>query len=362
MRIFELAEDGTHLKMWVSGGLDIHNDTAWSPRYLCESVYDMCGPVPQGSMAGCSDEVLIKNMRDCWSKVGSWFARAIKHLIATEGYEMIFSHYHNVDAQGHMLIKYLKGDQAGKEALSPEKVLELLEGVYDQTDEYIGQYLDMLEDGWTLLVLSDHGQLCGPYEPPMLGDSGGVDIGVMRELGFTEVIKDEKGKDTYEIDWSKTKAISKVANYIYLNLKGRTPYGIIEPEDQYEVEEEIITALYGYRYPQTGKRVVALALRNKDAAVLGMGGEGAGDIIYMLAEGYNYDHVDSLSTMEGIANTSVSPIFMAAGPGIKKGFTDRLIKECDVAPTIAVLLGVRMPAQCEGAPAYQIIDYEHVLN
>jgi len=27
-----------------------------------------------------------------------------------------------------------------------------------------------------------------------------------------------------------------------------------------------------------------------------------------------------------------------------------------VAPTIAILLGTRMPAQCEGAPIYQIIE------
>ena len=53
---------------------------------------------------------------------------------------------------------------------------------------------------------------------------------------------------------------------------------------------------------------------------------------------------------------------MAAGPGIKPGFTERYIRECDVVPTVATLLGVRMPAQCEGAPAYQVIDYAHVIK
>ena len=46
-----------------------------------------------------------------------------------------------------------------------------------------------------------------------------------------------------------------------------------------------------------------------------------------------------------------------AGPGIKQGFyTDRVIREVDFAPTVAVLGGVRMPAQCEGAPVYQIFE------
>ena len=76
-----------------------------------------------------------------------------------------------------------------------------------------------------------------------------------------------------------------------------------------------------------------------------------------LAEGYNYDHNDSLSSTYGYGGTSVSPIFIAAGPGIKAGFTtERIIREADLAPTMAVLAGVRMPAQCEGAPVYQILE------
>ena len=46
---------------------------------------------------------------------------------------------------------------------------------------------------------------------------------------------------------------------------------------------------------------------------------------------------------------------MAAGPGVKQGFEIKgYVREVDVAPTAAVLLGVDIPAQCEGAPAYQI--------
>ena len=51
------------------------------------------------------------------------------------------------------------------------------------------------------------------------------------------------------------------------------------------------------------------------------------------------------------------PIFIGAGPGLKKGFyTDRIIRQADFAPTVAALGGVRMPKQCEGAPVYQILD------
>lgn len=90
-----------------------------------------------------------------------------------------------------------------------------------------------------------------------------------------------------------------------------------------------------------------------------MDGPTAGDICFWVAEGYNYDHCDGLSTSFGECETSLSPIFVAAGPGYKKGYiTERVIRQVDVAPTIAYLAGVRMPAQCEGAPIYQIIDDE----
>ncbi|MBQ5862798.1 MAG: nucleotide pyrophosphatase, partial [Peptococcaceae bacterium] len=90
----------------------------------------------------------------------------------------------------------------------------------------------------------------------------------------------------------------------------------------------------------------------KDAVLLGMAG---GDIIVMIHEDYNFDHGESMSTAQGHNDTSVSPIFVAAGPGVKQGHEIKgYVREVDVAPTAAVLLGVNIPKDCEGAPAYQI--------
>ena len=181
----------------------------------------------------------------------------------------------------------------------------------------------------------------------------------MEELGLTALKRDEQGNRLPEIDWAHTLAVAQRESHIYVNLKGRNAQGIVEPASQYEVEEEIMTRLYGYRDKKTGKRVIAVALRNKDAVLLGQGGPEAGDIIYWLAEGYNFDHADCLSTTLGDGETSVSPIFIGAGRGFKPGYkTDRIIRQIDFAPTVAVLGGVRMPKNCEGAPVYQILTEE----
>ena len=220
--------------------------------------------------------------------------------------------------------------------------------------------MHLLDEGWTLTLMSDHAQVCPTYDAPLIGDITGINIRIMQELGLTALKVDENGKEMKEIDWTKTYAVAQRANHIYLNLKSRYDHGIIDPEDQYEWEEEIMTRLYSYKHPVSQKRIIALALRNKDAVLLGLGGPECGDIIYFNAEGYNYDHGESLGTCYGEADTSVCPIFIAAGKGFKEGFeTDRVIRQVDFAATIAAVGGVRMPRQCEGAPVYQILDGEY---
>ncbi len=279
---------------------------------------------------------------------------AVHYLIENEDFDVIFSHFHNVDLQSHMIAKYLKN---GHKDMKGEVYQEMLKNVYLQTDRYIGRYLDLIDQGWTVLVLSDHGLVCPEHEVPLLCDSSGVNVGVMEELGFTAVKHDENGNPLHEIDWENTKAVQIRCNHIWINLKGRNEHGIVDPEEQYELEEEIITALYSYKAKDTGRRIVSLAMRNKDAVLLGMGGPECGDIMIWLAEGYNYDHGESLSTTYGHATTSTSPIFLGAGPGLEEGvYTDRIIRQVDVAPTIAALLGVRMPAQSEGSVVHQILS------
>lgn len=362
MRVLELSEDGSHLKMWISAAMDLTNNYVWHPQSIFETIKEKVGYPQPGSFLGGGDERLV---RDCmfktWDVTAEWQAKSLNYLMDHEGYEVIFSHFHNIDMEGHMIIKYLHNQ--GASTIPKENYLKLMERMYTQTDEYLAYFMHYLDEGWTIFIVSDHGQICAEHGARMMGDPSGINVRVMQEMGLTALKKDENGNDLPEIDWENTKAVAQRGNHIYLNLKGRDEHGIIDPKDKYEMEEEIMTTLYNYRDPQTGRRIIALAVRNKDAVLLGQGGPQSGDILYWMAEGYNYDHCDSLSTTYGTDGTSVSPIFLAAGKGLKKGFvTDRIIRQVDVVPTIAVLGGVRMPAQCEGAPVYQILEDEMIVQ
>ena len=355
MRLLEIAEDGSSLKLWVSAAMDFNNDMVWHPKSLLKDITTNVGYPQPICLAGGDDERLIsKCMKATWDRAGKWNSDCIKYLAESKEFDVIFSHFHNVDMQGHMLVKYLKTGSS----LPAEVCQKLFEDVYTQTDDYIGYFLDMIDEGWTIIIVSDHGQVC-PEHGQALGMFGGASITAvdMVKLGYTVCKKDENGNDLEEIDWSKTTAVRNRFNHIYLNLKGREPHGIVDPADQFELEERIMTDLYGLRDPKTGHRIISVALRNRDAILLGSGGPDSGDILVYAAEGYNFDHADCLSTIDGACDTSVRSVFMAAGPGIKENYkTDRVIKHIDVTPTIAALLDLRMPRQCEGGIVHQIIE------
>lgn len=355
MALLELAEDGSNIRMWVSNAMNTTMSDFWHPQSLYNELASKIGFPPPTCMIGSQEKDLIHDvMLQNWYSIADYQAAALKYMIEEKGIEVIFSHFHSVDLQSHRFIRYLY--DKGENVVPVEQIEQYMEDVYKQVDYYVSQFMEYLDKDWTIFLFSDHAQICGKYLPDGMGDIVGINIPLMQKLGFTVLKKDANGNDIPEIDWSKTKAIAWGEQHIYLNLIGRTDHGIIDPKDQYEVEEEIITALYGYRNPKTGKRIISVALRNRDAVLLGQGGPYAGDICYWVAEGYNYDHADTLSTALGEGNTSVSPIFIASGKGIKTGYTDRIIRQIDFAPTVAVVGGVRMPAQCEGAPVYQILE------
>jgi len=359
MKILELDPAGNKVRVWISNALDISNDQLWHQKSLYKDIVDNVGHVPPVSLIGGEDDELVREIFEpSWATYNKWQADCLNYSIKEKKYDVVFSHLHNIDCAGHQLWHLAKTLEPW-DYTDEKKYQEFIEKFYIQTDDYLGEFLYLLDEGWTIFVVSDHGLLVGENVPPILGEYGGLNTKVMEELGYTVLKKDKDGNSTREVDWEKTRAVQIRSNYIYINLKGRDKYGIVDPKDKYDLEEQIISDLYNYRDDRTGKRVVGMCLRNKDAVLIGVYGPECGDIFFSIEEKYNRLHGDSISTSEGYFDTSVSPIFIAAGAGIKSGFTtERIIRQVDVAPSISVLLGLRYPAQCEGAPVYQIFSEE----
>ena len=218
-KILELSEDGNTLRFWISNALDITNNMLWHPISLHDKVIQNVGHIPPVSLIGGEDSELVDQIFEpSWDIYCKWQADSLNYLFDQEGYDTIFSHLHNVDCAGHQIWHLGKTLEPWNH--TDEKVYqELIERFYEQTDRYLGRFLHYLDQGVTILIVSDHGLLVGENVPPILGEYAGVNTGVMEELGYTVLKKDENGNKIDEIDWEKTKAIQIRSNYIYVDRK-----------------------------------------------------------------------------------------------------------------------------------------------
>ena len=195
MKLLELAGDGSSLKLWVSNALDMSNDTLWSPADLFTQVCEAVGPPPPVSLIGGEDRYLVRDVfLPSWETHNKWQAQAMKYLIRRNQYEVVFSHLHNVDCAGHQFWHLAKKLDPW-DYTDPEVYQLYIEEVYRQTDDYLGEFLPLLQEGWTIFIVSDHGLIAGENIPPDIGEYGGLNVGVMSELGYTALKKDADGDE-----------------------------------------------------------------------------------------------------------------------------------------------------------------------
>jgi predicted AlkP superfamily phosphohydrolase/phosphomutase len=233
-----------------------------------------------------------------------------------------------------------------------------------------------------LVVVSDHGAVAdgptfNPYMPlikaglcKMEGQGDNTDTKALEERTeqvhqfVRAMIGNRVGPEIMETatlnqfhpDITRSQAFPQRTIYVYVNLKGRDPGGIVEPADYEKVQHQIIDALYTYVDPVTGKRPVSLALTKKDARILGLHGDAVGDVIYAIYPEFGGQHGPHLPTTEwGVGKLRALEAYY--GPGIKKGF--KLERTCgltDIVPTICHMMNWPVPAQTEGNVLFQVMQ------
>ncbi|MFQ6079888.1 MAG: hypothetical protein ACE5NJ_12255, partial [Thermodesulfobacteriota bacterium] len=198
----------------------------------------------------------------------------------------------------------------------------------------------------------------------------------LKENGFTSY-KEETGFFPAEIDVANSKAYPYGSAQIKINLKGREPHGIVSSQDYEKVQEEIIDALHNWRDPKTGKTAIALALKRKDAQLIGYWGERSGDVVFIYNSGFAWgkpagensigdappsaNHGPQIPTTETELSSNLATLIFH-GPGIRRGYQrdyqrHGLMKLIDVVPTLCYLLGFPPPAQSRGAVLYDILEH-----
>ncbi len=163
---------------------------------------------------------------------------------------------------------FLSRNGAGND---PDAIPPVVEKVYRDMDEFIGQVRARLDDDSVLFVMSDHG--FGKF-------TRCVDLNRwLHEEGYLAV------DETDAIDWSGTRAYAMGLAGIYLNVAGREAEGIVPPAEAASLRQELADRLMAMEDAETGERPVQgvfEAVRVYD----GLYAEDAPDLIVGYADGY----------------------------------------------------------------------------
>lgn len=314
-----------------------------------------------------------------------WLGDISTQLMTRYPWDLYCMHIHPIDWIYHSILTAMDKN-TNKNEETYKNAWELHLRVLKSQDRLLARLVEAAGEDTLFVLVSDHGAAAdgtpfNPYVPlikaglcVMEGQGENNDTrafeeqnefvhvalnAFMGETGSERIASEILEMATYGIfkpDVARSMALPQRTMYIYVNLKGRDPGGIVEPADYEKVQQQIIDALYSYVDPTTGRRPVSLALSKQDARILGLHGDRIGDVVYAIYPQYGGQHGPHLPTAEwGIGKLKAMQVFY--GPGFKKGYKlERTSGLTDIVPTICYLMNWPLPAQAEGNVLYQALE------
>jgi predicted AlkP superfamily phosphohydrolase/phosphomutase len=331
-----------------------------------------------------------------------------QHLTERHPWDFAIVKFNSTDQVQHYFWRYLKHDRILD--VSSDGFQDAILRIYRQADGFLGEYLNRIDDETTLIVLSDHG--CGPHSGKVIfinewlkrlgllvpkgGDrSGGVHLegflGMRRDIlewttlaarkYLPHTVKDSIQRlspnirskaSTYltfaGIDWSRTKAYGAEAAGIGLNVKGREPEGIVDPDGEYEeIRDFIIAESRKLRDPDTKEPIVE-RIYKREEIYHGPYLKNARDLILVtkdhacsvnrkLFRGNHKPLVVSRRHPRGVnGKHRMNGMLMIYGRNIRRGLEIQGARIIDLAPTILCLMGVPLPDDMDGRVLTEVIE------
>ena len=342
VQLLELSDDGEVVRLYFTPMCRL---VGWSvPEEVAAELKDISGlPMPGSRLASYSLGWMDPDAHmDLYDMMHEWYAEAAARLMSSGDWNMLFMHAHPPDWLAHRIL-----NEADEEINKDAESLRVHEGMmtrcYISIDGMIARIMEAAGDDALVVVVSDHGTAPKGDGIPLRK--------VLEDAGF--LVHKEDGS----VDWSRTKAVPQRVCYVYLNVKGRDPEGIVEQGEEYEqVRDEVIDLLRNYVDPKTGLRPMALVLKREDARVLGIYGDIIGDIVCALRPPYGGVHGQRLTTAKRGA-ASLNPLIIMAGPCLKKGLRlKRNFWLLDLVPTICHIMELPVPEHTEGAVIHQALE------
>jgi predicted AlkP superfamily phosphohydrolase/phosphomutase len=304
-----------------------------------------------------------------------WWEESIRFSLNYPEIDSVYAWVGTVDHLQHVVYGGIDPKSRHYDPATTDQWMDLLRRSYVQVDRAVGRLLDDIDLEDTLVVLvSDHGFSAldsSPYLKKYLSDVGLIDYTI-----------DDGG--TMHVNWENTKCfpLEPCHAHIFVNLKGRDPQGIVEPADYEKVQQEIIDKLMAWMDPETGERVVDLAIPKQIAGQLGVyanqGYERVGDVLFSVKPRYmdspfvyqsgvkypdgtervvpNEEMFEPAELGKNFTGVHVAlphepemhATLIMHGPGVANRRNRIPMSITDIAPTISRLTGIPTPGDAEG--------------
>ena len=147
-------------------------------------------------------------------------------LMEEEKWDFFMTVFMGMDRIQHFFWKHVDSTHPDYE---PGVFTRLVKGFYTKADKIVGKFLQAIDENTRVVLVSDHG-FC-PVSKEIIVNN------YLEEAGFLT-------RTSGKIDLERSKAVSYGYGDIWLNVKGREPCGIIDPQEDYDaVRSEIKKSL-----------------------------------------------------------------------------------------------------------------------
>jgi predicted AlkP superfamily phosphohydrolase/phosphomutase len=348
IKVLECAGDPVRLRLYHTV---LHERTGHSePAEIWERHLATAGPIEEQTdpFLLFSGGIDLETQLEIFRLNAEWLRRAAVSLLTGEPWDLFMIQLHFTDWAHHMLEGGLDPRHPDFRPESAGRYEAALLASYRLADEVVGAVQRSLEPGTDLVVLGDHGQ-----------DLHHTTVHVNEWLASAGLLQWADGD---EVDWERTRAFA-AGNFVYLNLEGREPTGIVPVEAAEGLREKVIEGLLSLEDPVRRTRPILIAGVKEHFAPLGAQGAGVGDVVFVCRSGYQSRNnrgelcVPTRLLREFTSghdhfwpfDPRIQTRLFAAGPSFPQGYRHpRAEPLMDVAPTVCAALGIEPSPQCEG--------------
>jgi predicted AlkP superfamily phosphohydrolase/phosphomutase len=361
-KLLKLSPDASETHLYLSEIYPV--DDFVHPASLAPELVKRCGPFiiqcsrQQVVQGGASD---IATYFDEQRYLANWWRDAAAHILSRQEWDLFMLKWHGPDWTNHLTMYMIDPRHPMHEKDHAEEGWAMWDRLMGWGDEIVARVVEAAGPDALIALVSDHG---GDTMLPGIGEHRDPNA-ILLQNGW--LVRSQPGG----IDWPKSKAFG-TEHYVYINVKGRDPHGIVAPGDELlSLREEIIEAMLSAK-DEAGRHRYRVALPVETAGRLGVGGDRVGDIFLVPAAPHPLAEVsrEEFWKKHTVAETgtwdwprlnagthSDDSYFILAGPGVKKGYRRlRPTLITSVAPTLATAWGIPVPADADGSILQEFLE------